>query len=426
MKLSRPGPCGPAGTPRISRPFKQLSRSRGQVTHVILTRSPLNPPPKNRGGPVRLACVKHAASVRPEPGSNSPNKTQPKPKPAPTKETGNKPGPVQQKPEKKQPRTQPDTPHNPPTPRKPQPNKGPSTAEPEDTRSTGRKKQHPKTPTTTSSRRNRAQPDPNHGNRATRTPEPTPPQQGGSKTLRRAQAHPPAHPPRKGSKPPTRPPTKRKQDTRAHRTPNPGTPRNPPPHPNKQEQNERETQKTPEARENTTDKPEQPPKKRETPTPPPKPRTQNMTHYRDLKQHTHRDSTIRIRGPPPPGSARGASVSRTSEADSGPEPAVTGLLRLSSPRPPSGHWISPSPLGPERTLRTGGEAVKPRDGEPAHNAGPPSCPSCPGRFFAPAPRQGRRATARVRRPLRTSTTPPASSCSWAIGASSSSTLTLLR
>ena len=207
------------------------------------------------------------------------------------------------------------------------------------------------------------------------------------------------------------------------------TPNNQPPHPPTTKPQEgkkkRETRRTPNPRKHggqarTT------PKKRETPTVRQNHEHKNMTHYRDLKQHTHRDSTVRVRGPPPPGSARGASVSRTSEADSGPEPAVTGLLRLSSPRPPSGHWISPSPLGPERTLRTGGEAVKPRDGEPAHNAGPPSCPSCPGRFPDPAPRQGRRATARVRRPLRTSTTPPASSCSWAIGASSSSTLTLLR
>ena len=261
---------------------------------------------------------------------------------------------------------------------------------------------------------NRAQPDPHHGNRATRAPEPAP-QQGGSKTLRRAQAHPQPAPQRKG---------------RANHpgAPNP-EPRNPPQpatHPNNQEQNKQETRKPQKPEKTRRTSQNNPPKKRETPTPPPKPRTQNMTHYRDLKQHTHRDSTIRIRGPPPPGSARGASVSRTSEADSGPEPAVTGLLRLSSPRPPSGHWISPSPLGPERTLRTGGEAVKPRDGEPAHNAGSPPYPPFPGRFPDPAPRQGRRATARVRRPLRTSTTPPASSCSWAIGASSSSTLTLLR
>jgi hypothetical protein len=30
----------------ISHPFKQLSQSRGQITHVLLTRSPLEYPPK--------------------------------------------------------------------------------------------------------------------------------------------------------------------------------------------------------------------------------------------------------------------------------------------------------------------------------------------------------------------------------------------
>ena len=53
--------------------FPGLSRSAGQITHVLLTRSPLVYPRK--GLTVRLACVKHAASVRPEPGSNSPQKT---------------------------------------------------------------------------------------------------------------------------------------------------------------------------------------------------------------------------------------------------------------------------------------------------------------------------------------------------------------
>ena len=38
---------------------------------MLLTRSPLEHP--RRGLSVRLACVKHAASVRPEPGSNSPS-----------------------------------------------------------------------------------------------------------------------------------------------------------------------------------------------------------------------------------------------------------------------------------------------------------------------------------------------------------------
>ncbi len=41
-------------------------------THVILTRPPL--PLPLRGESVRLACVRHAASVGPEPGSNSPYK----------------------------------------------------------------------------------------------------------------------------------------------------------------------------------------------------------------------------------------------------------------------------------------------------------------------------------------------------------------
>ena len=50
--------------------FPGLSQSAGQITHVLLTRSPLEYP--RRGLSVRLACVKHAASVRPEPGSNSP------------------------------------------------------------------------------------------------------------------------------------------------------------------------------------------------------------------------------------------------------------------------------------------------------------------------------------------------------------------
>src|ERR1700757_3592613 len=53
--------------------FPSLSRSAGQITHVLLTRSPLEH--LRRDLSVRLACVKHAASVRPEPESNSPNKT---------------------------------------------------------------------------------------------------------------------------------------------------------------------------------------------------------------------------------------------------------------------------------------------------------------------------------------------------------------
>ena len=63
----------------ISHRFRRLSQSEGQITHVLLTRSPLEYPRK--GLSARLACVKHAASVRPEPGSNSPLKNKPTPQP---------------------------------------------------------------------------------------------------------------------------------------------------------------------------------------------------------------------------------------------------------------------------------------------------------------------------------------------------------
>lgn len=56
----------------ISSGFPGLFQSLGQVTHVLLTRSPLITPKQAPRITVRLACVKHAASVRPEPGSNSP------------------------------------------------------------------------------------------------------------------------------------------------------------------------------------------------------------------------------------------------------------------------------------------------------------------------------------------------------------------
>ena len=53
----------------ISSRFQLLSPTERQVSHALLTRSPLS---NNRNHySVRLACVRHAASVRPEPGSNS-------------------------------------------------------------------------------------------------------------------------------------------------------------------------------------------------------------------------------------------------------------------------------------------------------------------------------------------------------------------
>ena len=104
-RLGRPSPHQQADRPRAHPPpknfpphtmqhevissirpsFPGLSQSEGQVTHVLLTRSPLVYPRK--GLTVRLACVKHAASVRPEPGSNSPTKTLTKQK----NKTGTKP-----------------------------------------------------------------------------------------------------------------------------------------------------------------------------------------------------------------------------------------------------------------------------------------------------------------------------------------------
>ena len=55
----------------ISIRFRMLSQSYRQVTYVLLTRPPLTYVPKELRS-ARLACIRHAASVRPEPGSNSP------------------------------------------------------------------------------------------------------------------------------------------------------------------------------------------------------------------------------------------------------------------------------------------------------------------------------------------------------------------
>ena len=64
----------------ISSSFPEVFPTSGQVTHVLLTRPPLDSgscPP----GLARLACVKHAASVHSEPGSNSPLKSVPSARP---------------------------------------------------------------------------------------------------------------------------------------------------------------------------------------------------------------------------------------------------------------------------------------------------------------------------------------------------------
>ena len=78
--FQRIAPLVPRGCPHgtlcgISSRFQLLSPSERQVTHALLTRPPLNfisfGRSLNPRSSVRLACVKHAASVRPEPGSNS-------------------------------------------------------------------------------------------------------------------------------------------------------------------------------------------------------------------------------------------------------------------------------------------------------------------------------------------------------------------
>ena len=69
------GACAPATSCGISSRFRLLSPSERQVAHVLLTRPPLSLHSSIRKlqnvSSVRLACVRRAASVRPEPGSNS-------------------------------------------------------------------------------------------------------------------------------------------------------------------------------------------------------------------------------------------------------------------------------------------------------------------------------------------------------------------
>ena len=64
-----PASCGAVVLCGIISRFQLLSPSERQVPHALLTR-----PPLNQGllpSSVRLACVRHAASVYSEPGSNS-------------------------------------------------------------------------------------------------------------------------------------------------------------------------------------------------------------------------------------------------------------------------------------------------------------------------------------------------------------------
>ena len=87
---------GPSG---ITTRFQELFQTMRQVSHALLTRSPLSPPQQAGEDPVRLACVKHAASVRPEPESNPPQKTHGKPNgPTKTRKNGATTNPTKRKP----------------------------------------------------------------------------------------------------------------------------------------------------------------------------------------------------------------------------------------------------------------------------------------------------------------------------------------
>ncbi len=55
----------------ISVRFQTLSPATRQISHALLTRSPLFILVQVPRFVARLACIRHAASVRPEPGSNS-------------------------------------------------------------------------------------------------------------------------------------------------------------------------------------------------------------------------------------------------------------------------------------------------------------------------------------------------------------------
>ena len=64
-------PCDPAGLRGISAGFPALSPCRGQVAYALRTRAPVASGVLLPPAAPRLACVKPAASVHPEPGSNS-------------------------------------------------------------------------------------------------------------------------------------------------------------------------------------------------------------------------------------------------------------------------------------------------------------------------------------------------------------------
>ena len=65
-------PCGNTGSCGITPPFDGLPPCAGQVAYALRTRAPVAISVSLRHAAPRLACVRPAASVHPEPGSNSP------------------------------------------------------------------------------------------------------------------------------------------------------------------------------------------------------------------------------------------------------------------------------------------------------------------------------------------------------------------
>ena len=84
-KTFHPPPCRRRSCPVLIPVSGGYPRARGRL---LTCYSPVRRSSTPKGLSARLACVKHAASVRPEPGSNSPLNDQ-HPKPQRTRETRN-------------------------------------------------------------------------------------------------------------------------------------------------------------------------------------------------------------------------------------------------------------------------------------------------------------------------------------------------
>src|ERR1019366_8495456 len=68
-KTFHPGQCRPGSYPVLIPVSRSYPRAKGRL---LTCYSPVRRSSTPKGLSARLACVKHAASVRPEPGSNSP------------------------------------------------------------------------------------------------------------------------------------------------------------------------------------------------------------------------------------------------------------------------------------------------------------------------------------------------------------------